>query len=143
MQIFPSHVPIPRRLTRPGISCVANSSSRWRMPCSSRNPTMILGTPSRNDCAQNLSSFRSYLSIPLWLWISADVLSSTQFMGLPFFSGLTSQTILQVQSEYVDVDQARIKASISYLRRPPRRSQAASSLFQSWLPSNIELCCSQ
>lgn len=92
MQIFPSHEPLPSFLTFPGILAVSSSSNRCTMPFWSRNPTMILGTPSRKDCAQNLSNFRSYLSISRSLRISADVFSSTQWIGSSFRSGLQSHT---------------------------------------------------
>lgn len=93
MQIFPSHVPLPTRLTLPGMLAVSISSKRWTMPRSSRNPTMIFGTPSRKDWAQNLSSFRSYLVTSRSFLISAAVFSSTQLMGSSFLSGLQSQTV--------------------------------------------------
>lgn len=69
------------------------SSTRCRMPSRERNPTIMRGTPSRNDWIQNLSSLRSKLSRSRSLRNSADVLSSTQFIGSPAFRGLQSQTV--------------------------------------------------
>ena len=101
MQTFPSQDPLPTFFTFPGILAVSSSSSRWTIPFWSRNPTIIFGTPSKNDCAQNLSSFRSYLSMSRSLRISAEVLSSTQWMGSSLRSGLQSQTVATGVSEYV------------------------------------------
>lgn len=93
---FPSQVRRPVLLTMPGILAVSSSSRRWTTPCGSRKPTMILGTPSRNDWAQNLRSFLSYLSMSRSERSSAEVFSSTQWMGSSFRSGLQSQTVWSV-----------------------------------------------
>lgn len=92
MQRLPSHVPLPLLFTVLGMFFVSSSSSRCRIPFLLRNPTIILGTPRRNDCIQNFSSFRSYLSMSLSFSISADVFSSTQWMGSSLLSGLQSHT---------------------------------------------------
>lgn len=83
IHIFPSHVPFPRLFTVPGIDAVSISSTLFKMPSGVRNPTMILGTPRRNDCIQNFISLRSNVIISLSFRISALVFSSTQLMGLP------------------------------------------------------------
>lgn len=93
MQMLPSHDALPFLFTRPGMFCVSNSSSLRRMPSLVRKPTMILGTPSRNDWVQNLRSLRSYFSMSRSFSISADVFSSTQLIGSSLFSGLQSHTI--------------------------------------------------
>ena len=62
IQVLPSHVPCPWRLTTEGIFCVSCSTSFNKWPSGDRKPTTIFGTPSRKDCAQNLRSFRSYLT---------------------------------------------------------------------------------
>lgn len=90
--MFPSQEPLPIFLTLPGILAVSSSSKRCTMPFWSRKPTMIVGTPSKKDCAQNFNNFRSYLSISRSLRISADVFSSTQWIGSSFLSGLQSHT---------------------------------------------------
>jgi len=90
---FPFQVFLPLRLTMPGILLVSNSSSLSKMPILLRNPTMILGTPSRNDCIQNFRSFLSYLNMSLSLSIKAEVLSSTQLIGSSLLSGLRSHTV--------------------------------------------------
>jgi hypothetical protein len=91
MHIFPSQVPFPRLFTVPGIDAVSISSTLLRMPSGVRNPTMIFGTPRRNDCIQNFISFRSKVIISRSLRISALVLSSTQLIELPS-DGLESHT---------------------------------------------------
>lgn len=63
------------------------------MPSRERKPTMILGTPSRKDWAQNLRSLRSKLSRSRSDRMSALVLSSTQLIGEPGVGGLESQTV--------------------------------------------------
>jgi hypothetical protein len=84
MHVLPSQHFVPLR-TIPGIFPVSNSCTPLRIPCLLRHPTIIFGTPRRNDCAQNLSSLRSNLRT---LWCegfggsSSDVLSSTQGMGV-------------------------------------------------------------
>ena len=92
MQTFPSQMGFRRFLIIPGIFFVSTSSRRRRIPCLLRKPTMIFGTPKRNDWAQNLSSFRSNLTMSWSLSISAEVLSSTQLIGTFSLSGLQSQT---------------------------------------------------
>lgn len=92
MQTFPSQLPFPSLLTLPGIVWVSMSSSRNSIPCLSRNPTTIFGTPRRKDCAQNLSSFRSNLIFSLSLNSSEVVFNSTQLMGSSFRAGFESQT---------------------------------------------------
>ena len=92
IQIFPSHVPRPDFLTLFGMLAVSSSSKRRRIPPWSRNPTTILGTPRRKDCAQNFRSFRSNLTMSRSFLISAEVLSSTQLIGSSLRSGLLSQT---------------------------------------------------
>jgi hypothetical protein len=87
--MVPFQVFFPRHLTRPGIEIVCISSTRLRNPSGVRYPTMILGTPRRNDCIQNFNSFRSSATMSL---ISALVFSSTQFIGLSP-DGLESQTV--------------------------------------------------
>lgn len=105
MQMFPSQVLFPTFWTFPGMLEVS-SSSRWRkVPCWSRNPTMILGTPNRNDWAQNFKSFRSYFIISRSFLISAEVFSSTQLIGSSFRSGLQSQTRNHYQQELVALSQ--------------------------------------
>ena len=91
MHILPSQVPFPALLTAPGIDAVSISSILFRIPSGVRNPTIILGTPSRNDCIQNFISLRSKVIISLSFRMSALVFSSTQFTGLPS-EGLASQT---------------------------------------------------
>lgn len=91
VQMLPSHCR-PRRATVSGIEATSMSSTRCRIPSRERKPTMMRGTPSRNDWIQNLSSLRSKLSRSRSLRISADVLSSTQLMGSPALGGLESQT---------------------------------------------------
>ena len=91
MHMFPSQR-FESRLTATGMSCVSNSRTSRRIPACVRKPTMIFGTPRRNDCIQNFNNFRWNF---FWSWgfrISAEVLSSTQLMGLSFWSGLQSQT---------------------------------------------------
>jgi len=92
IHVFPSHFPPPRFCTLNGIVAVSISSSRSSLPSRERNPTMILGTPSRKDWIQNFSSFRSKFSMSRSFRISALVLSSTHLMGAPFSGGLESQT---------------------------------------------------
>ena len=91
MQRLPSHIPLPC-LTTPGMFLVSSSSSLCRIPFWLRKPTIILGTPSKNDCIQNFSNLRSYLSISLSFAVSAVVFNSTQLMGSSLSSGLQSHT---------------------------------------------------
>lgn len=94
IQIFPSQSCFPR-LAISGIACVSISSRLVRIPSLVRNPTMILGTPSKKDCAQNLRSLRSNFVWSLSFEIWAAVLSSTQLMGeVEGLEGLRSQTLL-------------------------------------------------
>ena len=92
MQRLPSHAPLPCRLTTPGMFLVSSSSILCKIPFWLRKPTMILGTPSKNDCIQNFNSLRSYLSMSLSFAIAAEVFNSTQLMGSSLFSGLQSHT---------------------------------------------------
>lgn len=92
MHTFPSHWR-PRFATVPGIPSTSISSTLWRIPSRERKPTMIFGTPSRNDWIQNFMSFRSKLSLSRSLRISAEVLSSTQWIGSPGLGGFESQTM--------------------------------------------------
>jgi hypothetical protein len=95
-----------------------------------------LGTPSRKDCVQNFSSFRSYLIIPLLSRISADVFSSTQLIGSSFLSGLASQTrshqpiyhCVSPDSSIVDNAALGVFGSV-HLHRLRRLSQVSRSLF--------------
>ena len=89
--MFPSQVPFPRLFTVPGIEEVSISSTLFRIPSGVRNPTMILGTPRRNDCIQNFMSLRSNVIMSLSFRISALVFNSTQLVGLPSV-GLESHT---------------------------------------------------
>ena len=93
MHMLPSHVRLPLRLTVPGMLWVSISSSRRNTPSLLRNPTTILGTPSRKDWAHILRSFRSNFTLFLSSSISSDVLSSTQFIGCSLSSGLQSHTL--------------------------------------------------
>lgn len=77
MLSFPSHRPLPLRFAMPGRLCVSNSCRLLRNPSSSRKPTMILATPSRNDWDQKRSSFRSKAMSSRWEEGDFDVLSST------------------------------------------------------------------
>lgn len=61
MHTFPSQLPLPFNLTNVGIFAVSSSSKLCRIPSLLRKPTIILGTPSKNDWIQNLRSLRSYL----------------------------------------------------------------------------------
>jgi hypothetical protein len=81
IHMFPSHVPLPLLLTVLGIDAVSISSILFKNPSGVRNPTMIFGTPRRNDCIQNFISFLSKVTKSLSFRISAVVLSSTQFIG--------------------------------------------------------------
>lgn len=92
MHMLPSHAFLLFFFTFPGILDVFNSSRRWRTPDLLRNPTIILGTPSRNDWIQNLRSFLSNLAISRSFWISSEVFSSTQLTGRSLTSGLKSHT---------------------------------------------------
>lgn len=74
-----------------GMLCVSISLTSTRMPSLVRKPTIILGTPSRNDWIQNFMSLRWKLSMSWSERISAVVLSSTQFIGWPGW-GLESHT---------------------------------------------------
>lgn len=91
IHIFPSQTPFPL-FTIPGMLAVCNSSNRCKIPCLLRKPTMIFGTPSKNDCIQNFNSLRSYLSWSRSFSMEADVLSSTQLMGVDAVGGLVSHT---------------------------------------------------
>jgi hypothetical protein len=71
------------------VSCSASVS---RNPSGDRKPTIIFGTPRRNDCAQNLSSFRSYFTSSRWVAGCCDVLSSIQGIGSAGLSGLAPMT---------------------------------------------------
>lgn len=58
---IPTHIPLfPRTIL--GISSVLNVCTVLTSPSSSRNPHTIVGVPTRNDCAQNLISFRLMVS---------------------------------------------------------------------------------
>jgi len=89
--MLPSHVPFPRRLTVPGIEAVSISSTLFRIPSGVRNPTMILGTPRRNDWIQNFINFRSKVIMSRSFRMSALVFNSTQLIG-PSSVGLISHT---------------------------------------------------
>lgn len=78
--------------TFPGMLCVSISSMRNRIPCRSRKPTIIFGTPRRKAWAQNLRSFLSYFIMSRSPYISAVVFSSTQLIGSSFLFGLQSHT---------------------------------------------------
>lgn len=91
MHTFPSQSCVPL-LTMSGMACVSSSSRRFNIPFPVRRPTIILGTPSRKDCAQNLRSLRSNFTWSRWVEISAAVLSSTQLMEWDGSEGLRSQT---------------------------------------------------
>src|SRR5882724_5863241 len=91
IHILPSQVPFPRLFTVPGIEAVSISSTLFKIPSGVRNPTIILGTPRRNDCIQNFMSLRSNVIMSLSFRISALVFSSTQLMELPSV-GLESHT---------------------------------------------------
>lgn len=86
------HEGLGRELTVCGIRCVSISSRLARTPSRVRKPTMILGTPSRNDWIQNFMSLRWKTSASWGPRISTDVLSSTQLIGAPFSTGFESQT---------------------------------------------------
>src|ERR1700733_551454 len=75
---------------------VLSSSSRVRIPSAVRKPTMIFGTPSKNDCIQIFKSFRSNLIWSRSLLISAEVFNSTQLTGRFLSSGLMSQTYFSI-----------------------------------------------
>jgi hypothetical protein len=94
MHISPFHAGRSWRAIVSGMVAVWISSREERMPCWVRKPTMILGTPRRKDWSQNLRSLRWKFSTSRWLpgRISADVLSSTQLIGVPGWEGLESQT---------------------------------------------------
>jgi hypothetical protein len=96
MQVLPSQRFLPRLLTISGILWVLSSSSRIRIPSAVRKPTIILGTPSKNDCIQNFKSFRSNLIWSRSLLISAEVFNSTQLIGRFLSSGLMSQTYFSI-----------------------------------------------
>lgn len=89
------HLGFGPALTMSGIVCVSNSFNSVNMPSLVRNPTMIFGTPSKNDCIQYFISFLWKFSISCGPRISPDVLSSTQFIGLPCSAGFESQTRYQ------------------------------------------------
>lgn len=113
IQMFPSQLPRPSRLTLPGNPWVSSSSSRRSIPSLSRNPTTILGTPRRKDCAQNLSSLRSYLSFSLSLINSAVVFSSTQLIGSSLRTGLQSQTVTSKHDKKEEMREVHLLASTS------------------------------
>ena len=115
MQVLPSQRFLPRLLTISGMLWVLSSSSRIRIPSAVRKPTIIFGTPSKNDCIQNFKSFRSNLIWSRSLLISADVFNSTQLIGRFLSSGLISQTNFSISHE----DTAQGNAS--HLRQPHRR----------------------
>ena len=92
METFPSQLPFPCLLTRPGMFFVSSSSMWSRMPRFVLKPTIILGTPSRNDWIQNFWSLRSYLSMSLSFSMHAEVLSSTQSIGLSLSVGFCPKT---------------------------------------------------
>lgn len=91
IHMFPSHWR-PLRPTVSGMAATSISSTRCRTPSRDRNPTTILGTPRRNDWIHHFMSLRSKLSRSRSPRISAEVLSSTQWMGAPGCAGLESQT---------------------------------------------------
>lgn len=137
MQMFPSQVTLPPFLTLFGMLAVSSSSKRWTIPRSSRKPTMILGTPSKNDCAQNFSSFRSYFTMSRSFLISADVLSSTQWITSSFRAGLQSQTVKLLACALGEVQ------SSPYRHQPRPQLWVASCLFLYVQLSSIGRCCSQ
>ena len=92
IQMFPSQVRRPLRLTLPGMLCVSISSVLRRTPSLLRKPTIIFGTPKRKDWAQIRSNFRSNFIILLSFRISSAVLSSIQFVGWSLSSDLQSHT---------------------------------------------------
>ena len=153
MQILPSQVPLPFFWTLLGISWVIISSRRLSMPSESRKPTMILGTPSRKDCTQNLRSLRSNLIRSRSLFISAEVFNSTQFMGSFGFSGLQSQTRKSTQisatpkackSIWVRIrieHQAGRRKRYQHRPRHPKPSSYCQCRFEQ--QSNTEHGCSQ
>jgi hypothetical protein len=107
------------------MDCVLISSSRSRVPVFERNPTMIFGTPSRNDWIQNLSNLRSNFRRSLSDWISSEVFSSTQLIGCVGSSGFRSHT---AQSETLDSDlndENMQKAQISPASTSPPRIRLA------------------
>jgi len=135
IHIFPSQVPFPRLLTVPAIEAVSISSILFKMPSGVRNPTIILGTPSRKDCIQNFMSLRSKVIISLSLRMSALVFNSTQFMGLPSV-GLESQTW--------PISEAQYRAEeFSYLHRLHHQGSSQYCQYQSSQPNNIGRGCWQ
>lgn len=96
MHTFAFQLLTPRLAAVSGILAVWISSSFVRIPCCERKPTMILGTPSKNDWIQNFMSLRSKFCIVLSSRISTLVLSSIQLIGAPFSTGLESQTDARV-----------------------------------------------
>ncbi len=91
MHMVPSHVPLPCLLTIPGIEAVFISSILFKKPSGVLNPTIIFGTPSKNDWIQNFINLRSRVTISLSFRISAVVFSSTQLIG-ESSTGLQSHT---------------------------------------------------
>ena len=96
MQVLPSQRFLPWLLTISGMLWVSSSSSRVRIPSAVRKPTIIFGTPSKNDCIQIFKSFRSNLIWSRSLLISAEVFNSTQLTGRFLSSGLMSQTYFSI-----------------------------------------------
>lgn len=92
MHTFPSHTGLLCLAAVSGIVTVEISSSLRRTPSRERNPTIILGTPSKKDWIQNFIILRSKFSLSRSDLISTDVFSSTQAMGLPLSWGFESQT---------------------------------------------------
>ena len=92
IHIFPSQVAFPLLFAIPGIFSVSISSTRSRTPFWSLKPTIIVGTPKRNDWIQNFMSLRSNASRSRSDWGEMDVLSSIQFIRVWGVSGLASQT---------------------------------------------------
>lgn len=97
MQRLPSQRFWPTCLTHFGISWVLNSSRRRSCPSRLLKPTIIIGTPSKNDWAQNFKSFRSKVTCCWYAPISSEVFSSTQFIGEFLSSGRQSHTTFRQQ----------------------------------------------
>jgi hypothetical protein len=96
MQVLPSQRFLPRLLTISGMLWVLSSSSCVRIPSAVRKPTIIFGTPSKNDCIQIFKSFRSNLTWSRSLSTLAEVFNSTQLTGRFLSSGLMSQTYFSI-----------------------------------------------
>ncbi len=111
MHMLPSQVP-PLFFTVPGIEVVSISSILFRIPSGVRNPTIILGTPRRNDCIQNFISFLSKLIMSLSFRISALVFNSIQLIGLSS-QGFASQTKLRYRQEREVAAQEAIRTCIN------------------------------